>query len=87
MHTTSLKNSRSESIRFWLEPWAEEYEVPSGSTLKLSYECAKPTMLYPEVEVTETLIVWWFGSGCRVRVYVDGKEVTAASWRTLSPNL
>ncbi len=87
MHTTLLKNSGSTSVHFWLEPWAEEYEVPPGSTLKLHYECIKPTMLYPEVEITETLIVWWFGSGCRVRVYVNEEEVTAASWKIPSPNL
>ncbi len=87
MFTSSLKNRRNESIRFWLEPWAEEYEISSGSTLKLRYECVKPSMIYPEVEITESLIVWWFGSNCRVRLYIDDQDVTAASWDIPSPNL
>jgi hypothetical protein len=33
-----IKNSGEEPLLVWIEPWAEEYSVPPGSTLGLKFE-------------------------------------------------
>jgi hypothetical protein len=86
MHLThTLKNGRDQPIGFWLEPWAEQFDIPAGSTLKLLCECRDQEEGTPEVEVTEALMIYFFGSGCRVKVWVDDHEVTTASWNLQSP--
>ena len=86
MRTVMIKNSRMKPIVFWLEPWAEQFEIGPGSMLELRYECSILSAADPELVVTEDLFVWWFGSGCRVQVHIDGEDVTSpASWTIQSP--
>jgi hypothetical protein len=82
----SIRNERHGPVSFWLEPWAEQFEIQAGSTLELHYDCADDDALSPEVQMTERLLVYWFGSGCRVRVFMDGVDVTSpCSWTLAVP--
>ena len=82
----SFRNDRSTSIAFWLEPWAEEFHVAPGATLIFRCDFPKGTRGVPAVEITERFFVCWFGTGCRVRVFIDDADVTSpASWAIPAP--
>jgi hypothetical protein len=82
----SITNERKEPISFWLEPWAEQFAITAGSTLELQFECPESDFTSPDVHITDSLFVYWFGSRCRVKVFLDGTEVTSpASWSISAP--
>lgn len=64
----SLSNTGPDTLLVWLEPWAEEFVVPAGSTvaMRLSGGCA-----LGDVEWTPDHLVIW-ASAPTVEVFVDG---------------
>lgn len=68
----SFRNNSSETLILIVEPWAEEFSVPNGSTVSIS-------ILYTDIGPLETeiipgyLIVWAW-QGCRAKVFLDGAE-------------
>ena len=66
-----ISNAGSSSVYLWLEPWADEVEVPSGATaiLRILNGLVQSSAL--DVEETEDHVVIWAASGDRVEVYVD----------------
>jgi hypothetical protein len=59
-------------LLIWLEPWAEEFEVPPGSTADLHFIGGLPGG-HPVENVSEAEgIVFWASAGQTVRVSIDG---------------
>jgi hypothetical protein len=84
--THTIQNNLKTNLSFWLEPWAEQFDIPPGSTLRLLCDCAIADNAAPHVEVTPEFLTYWFGSKCRIRVWLDDQEVTSpASWAVPSP--
>ncbi len=78
-----FENSRAEPVNLVLEPWAEEFTVPVGSTLRVAFfsETAQPI----DTELTDAFLVLYAGSACRARVYLNQEEVTQASFSAETP--
>jgi hypothetical protein len=73
----ALSNVGPQKLLVWLEPWAEEIEVPSGSTIALRVEGKESTPV--EIESTADHIVVWASAGQTARVYIDDREQESAS--------
>ncbi|RYD55358.1 MAG: hypothetical protein EOP60_06295 [Sphingomonadales bacterium] len=67
----SLSNPGPDSLLVWLEPWAEEFDVPARSAIALKSLRGSQACRLGEVEGTpDHLIVW--ASAETVQVYIDG---------------
>ena len=65
----SLSNPGPDKLIVWLEPWAEEFDVPVRSTVKLKSSGGARSL--GEVEwASEHLIIW--ASAQTVEVFIDG---------------
>ena len=65
----AVSNAGPERLLVWLEPWAEEFEVPPRSNLTLRFD---PGANEPaEIESTGDRIVVWADAGQTARVYID----------------
>lgn len=65
----SLSNAGPQTLRVWLEPWAEEFEVPVGSTITLSFSRTADDC---ELSDAADHLVVWAGAGQTVQVFIDG---------------
>jgi hypothetical protein len=65
-----LSNPGPDTLLIWLEPWAEEFEVPVRSTVILKASGASEECVAGEVEWTSDHLVWAVAS--TVEVFVDG---------------
>ncbi len=55
----SLSNPGPEKLSIWLEPWAEEFEVPVRSTIAMEWTDGSKESALGELEWTpEHLVVW-----------------------------
>ncbi|MGY4159021.1 hypothetical protein ACVINW_004863 [Bradyrhizobium sp. USDA 4461] len=78
-----IHNKNPEPLTVIVEPWAEEVVLSPDSRLLL-------TILYDSAGLLDTvmgpnyLIVWLWG-GCRVKLAVDGKDLTSPWHLTPSP--
>lgn len=61
-----------DNLLLWIEPWAEEFEVPPRSSISLSMSDGSPDSMFGEVEWTEGHLVFWASEPGTVRVFVDG---------------
>jgi hypothetical protein len=68
----SFENRKSEPIVAIIEPWAEEFVVPPGSTLSMVMASARSGSM--ETAVSENYFTVWLWPGCHVSVALDGKE-------------
>lgn len=68
----SLSNPGPDKLLVWLEPWAEEFEVPAQSTLALSMPNGTEEGMLVDVEWTSDHLVVWASAPGTVKVYVDG---------------
>jgi hypothetical protein len=73
----ALSNPGPLALLLWLEPWAEEFDVPARSTVMLRSpgEADEPI---GEVEWTPDHLVIW-ASGPTVEVLIDGKRQAGGS--------
>lgn len=53
----SLSNPGPDKLLVWLEPWAEEFEVPARSTIALSVSSGSEAGVLDEVEWTAGYLV------------------------------
>jgi hypothetical protein len=67
-----VSNAGQSTVLLWLEPWADEVEVPTGktATLRIVSAVAHPDPL--EIEDTGEHVVIWAAGGDCVEVYLDG---------------
>ena len=79
--TESMKyifhNNKSNSTVVIVEPWAEEFAVDPGSVLHLEISYAKIGIL--ETAISQEYFTLWLWAGCRVEVFLDGKNKTPPS--------
>ena len=72
-HQWSLSNPGPDNLLVWLEPWAEEFEVPVRSTVTLSASSSgSEERSVGEVEWTADHLVVWASASDTVKVFVDG---------------
>lgn len=75
----SLSNPGPHRLLVWLEPWAEEFEVPPRSTIALSASSEPEKSALEKVEWTEDHLVLWASAPGTVKVFVDGALQESAS--------
>ncbi|OYW47509.1 MAG: hypothetical protein B7Z36_03040 [Novosphingobium sp. 12-63-9] len=66
-----LSNCGPDELLLWIEPWADEVEVPSKSTVTMRISAANPDNLILEVEKSEDYLVIWGTGGQTIEVFVD----------------
>ena len=76
-------NGQDRLRTFILEPWAEEYEVPPGSDLRVKIRYGHPGTL--ESDDAHEYFTIWLWSGCQAEVEVDGRVVSSAATEIKSP--
>src|SRR5688500_11118539 len=72
--TFTIHNNRAAELRLWLEPWAVEQVVPSGSRLDLMLTGKFEEPADAPLEVTDEHIVFFAPSKSRLRLFLDGEE-------------
>ena len=83
--TLTFHNSRAETLRLWLEPWAEEIEVPPGSRVDLVAEgLSKPATA--EFDMTSENLAFYAPGDSRIRALVDGVQVDTGSVSITAPD-
>lgn len=75
----SYVNSSSSAIIFWLEPWAEEFEIPAEGTLELEVRGPSGRDNAPVFEQTEDLLILYAGPRSTVRLFLNGRDVSGGS--------
>ena len=84
-HSWSVSNPGPDTLLLWLEPWAEEFEIPARSTVALTSSEETVSCLASRVEWTVDHLVVWAGAG-RVAVSVDGVLQRTSSAAIPVPN-
>jgi hypothetical protein len=79
----TFQNDTSEPTIVIVEPWAEEFPVPSGSVLSIAITASELGTL--ETAMSDKRFTVWLWSGCRAVVSLDGKEQTPSSLSIPSP--
>ncbi len=77
-HQWSLCNPGPEALSVWLEPWADEFEIPAKSTIFLRGAGLSADSSLGEIENTADHIVIW-ASAQTVEVFVDGVRQESGS--------
>jgi hypothetical protein len=78
-----ITNSRPHTMKFWLEPWAEEFEVPSGSKIKIICRSPAEGDINHELDITPELFTFYAPPGSLARVYINNEDVTSPASDTL----
>lgn len=68
----ALSNLGPQPLLLWLEPWAEEFEVPFRSTIALSFAGESKDYELGDFDAASDNLVIWASAGQTVRVYIDG---------------
>ena len=84
--TFTLHNCRSSQIEFWLEPWAAQFTLPSGSRLDLILTGSFRRPLEAPVELTEDEFVYFAPGGALVSVAIDGELQDSVSSTLQAPD-
>lgn len=74
-----VSNPGPDRLLIWLEPWAEEFEVPVRSTLTVTVINDKRTTHSVEVDEGDEHIVLWADGGDKAEVSIDGVVQDSAS--------
>jgi hypothetical protein len=75
----SLSNPGPDKLVLWLEPWAEEFEVPVRSTIALSTSIGTGEAMLGEVEWTADHLIFWATETGILKVFVGGALQDSAS--------
>jgi hypothetical protein len=80
MHTDSqtIRNDRDVPLAVWLEPWAEELQIPPGKSAVFTAHSEIEGALEVEGHAPLTVFGW---SGSELVVEIDGEVV----WRSYAP--
>lgn len=73
-----LSNPGPDTLLIWLEPWAEEFNVPERSTIIIKFLGESEQREPDEVEWTEDHLVLW-ASASTVEVIIDGVPQDSSS--------
>ena len=76
-------NKDTQEITVNIEPWAEEFSVPSGSTLSIAISYGQIGRL--ETEMGSGTFTMWLWSGCSAEVALDGEDRTPRSLAIPAP--
>ncbi|WP_442680657.1 hypothetical protein ACSBM8_05525 [Sphingomonas sp. ASY06-1R] len=69
-HEWSLCNPGPDTLRVWLEPWCEEFEVPARSAITLKAPSGAERHEMGEIEWgPDNLVIW--AAGPTVAVFID----------------
>ena len=68
----TFENTTSAHIVLIIEPWAEEFSVPSGSVLEIEISSTEVGPL--ETVLSDKYFVVWLWGGCRAAVSLDGED-------------
>ena len=82
-----ISNNGEADLVVWLEPWAEEFEVRSRSTLTVNVTCSDATEPELDIEQVDGRIVIWSGSGQLLQFFMDGVALRTASATLEFPKL
>ncbi len=77
-------NASTDPVLLWLEPWAEEFELPAKSSVVLQTPVGQPAGLLESIEQTPDHIVIW--ASATVEVCIDGAIQDSASASISAPN-
>ncbi len=75
---TRLINSHAVAIKFYLEPWGEEYEMPPGAVFQVVARGPQGDAL--EVAIADEQITVWGWPGSVVTLFHEGTELGAGRW-------
>jgi hypothetical protein len=75
---TRLINSRDVAIKFYLEPWGEEYEMPPGAVFHVVARGPEGDAL--EVAIADEQITVWGWPESVVTLFHEGAELGAGRW-------
>jgi hypothetical protein len=78
-----ITNSNPEPLTVIVEPWAEEVVLSPESSLLLTILCDREGLL--ETSVDPNYLTVWLWGGCRVKLAVNGKDLTMPSLPIPSP--
>lgn len=73
-----IRNSHARELTFYLEPWGEEYKVPSDSTLELMVRGPQGNFLEVEFADGHVKVYGWPGS--KVTLFNQGTALGVGSW-------
>jgi hypothetical protein len=79
----TFENTTSAPIVTIVEPWAEEFSVPPGSTLEIEISATDVGPL--ETSMSDEYFVVWLWSGCRATVSLNGEELPRPGLSVSSP--
>ena len=74
----AFSNAGTDPALLWLEPWAEEFELPAGSSVFLRTPVGQPAGWLGSVEQTPDHIVIWMNGGT-VQLWIDDMAQDSAS--------
>ena len=77
--TLTFHNRGRAKLKLWLEPWAEEVAIPTGSRVDLEVIGLSGDEPEAPLEVTDEHLVFYGPAGTRLRVLVDGSPVETGS--------
>jgi hypothetical protein len=71
----TFSNRGPSSVPLVVEPWAEEFVVPPGSSEQLSIHA--PELGEVEIQRGEAISSVWVWQGCTVSIRLDGKDISS----------
>lgn len=79
-HRWNLSNPGPEKLAVWLEPWAEEFEIPVRSAITMAWSGGSEESALGELEWTPDHLVVW-ANVSTIRVFIDGvlQDTSSAS--------
>ncbi len=69
-----VQNDSAATVQLILEPWANEFAIPSGSSFCITVQAR--TLGAIETIMTDEFHIVWLWSGCTARVSLDGMDLT-----------
>ena len=83
----AMSNAQPADLFVWLEPWAEEFCVPSKSSILFDIDDSTARAELPEIELTDDHVVFWANFGSLVRVKIDDILQDSASAKIIFPDI
>jgi hypothetical protein len=68
-----VNNSKQHPVKFYLEPWGEEFDLAAGEEIVVRLSGPEPAV--PEVDVAQESITVWAWSGSTVRLFQRDEEL------------
>lgn len=82
-----VSNAGYSDLTVWLEPWAEEYAIPTNSTFILKIIGTDLSDEFVDVDDNEGRIIIWAQGGQKIEIYIDGVPQKSASSMIAVPEI